>query len=96
MVAPTRAAGHGEDEDALLTFHEGRRLGEACGCRTRAEREPRALRVLDAEHPSGAAGDLGHGVVAEAVHDLVQRRGHRREGGQLPDQLLALGEGLLG
>ena len=96
VVAAPGAPRHGKDEDALLTFHEGRRLGEAYGCRTRAEREPHALRVLDAEHPPGAAGDLGHGVVAEAVHDLVQRRGHRREGGQLPDQRLALGEGLLG
>ena len=80
----------------FFAVHEGRRLGEAGRGRTRAQGEPHTLRVLDPEHPAGAAGDLGHGVMAEVVHDLIEGGGHGREGGQLPDQRLAFGEGLLG
>ena len=80
----------------FFTFHEGRRLGEAGRGRTRAQGESHALRVFDPEHPAGAARDLGHGVMAEVVHDLIEGGGHRRERGQFPDQRFAFDEGLLG
>ena len=59
----------------------------------KARRTP--LRVLDPEHPAGAACDLGHGAMAEVVHDLIEGGRHGREGGQFPAQRLALGESLL-
>ena len=39
------------------------------------------------------AGDLGDGLVPEALHDLVERRRHRRQRGELLDQRVALGLG---
>ena len=95
VVAAPDAARHREHQDALAPVHEGGGLGEVGGRGPRAEREAFALRVLDPEHPARAPGDLGHGVVPEAVDDLVQRRLHRRQRAELLDQRVALRQGLL-
>ena len=44
--------------------------------------------------PARAAGDFGDLVVAEALHQLVERAGHRRQGGELLDQPVAALDGL--
>ena len=51
--------------------------------------------VGDLQHPARAAGDLGDGLVPEAMHDLVERRLHRRQGRELLDEGVAPGGGLL-
>ena len=47
------------------------------------------------KHPAGASGDLGDGLAAETVEDLVQRRLHRWQGRELLDQRIAGGHGFL-
>ena len=95
VVAAPDAARHREHQDALLPVHEGGGLGKVGGGRPRAEREALASGVLDPEHPARAPGDLGHGVVAEAVDDLIQRGLHRWQRAELLDQRVALRQGLL-
>ena len=95
MVAPPGAPGHGEHQDALRTLHERRGLCEVGGGGPAAERQALAVRVGNPEHPARAAGDLRHGLMAEVVQDLVKSGVHRRKGRQLPDQGVALREGLL-
>ena len=78
VVAAPDAAGHAEHQDALGVVHECGGLGEVGRGGARTQREALASGVRDLQHPARAAGDLGHGVVAEAVDDLIQCRLHRR------------------
>ena len=95
VIAAPDAAGHAEHQDALGAVHEGGGLGEVGRGGPRTQREALALRVGDLQHPARAAGDLGHGVMAEAVDDLVERRLHRRQRAELLDERVALRHGLL-
>ena len=47
------------------------------------------------KHPAGAAGDLGDGLAAEAVQNLVERGLHRRQRREFLDQGIAGGHGFL-
>ena len=95
VIAAPGAAGHGEDEDAFLTRHEGGGLGEVGRGRAVAQRQAFAGCIGDAQHPARAAGDLGDGLVAEAVEDLVERGLHRWQRRELLDQRIAGGHGFL-
>ena len=68
------------------------RLAEAG---TVAQRQALAGRIGDPQDPARAAGDLGDGLVAEAMQDLVERRLHRRQRRELLDQRIAGGHGFL-
>ena len=89
VIAAPGAAGHGEDEDAFTARHEGGGLGEVGRRRTVAQRQALAGRIGDTQDPARAAGDLGDGLVAEAMQDLVERRLHRRQCRELLDQGVA-------
>ena len=68
------------------------RLAEAGRLRSaRRSPDPSAMR----KHPARAAGDLGDGLVAETVQNLVERRLHRWQGRELLDQRIAGGHGFL-
>ena len=95
MIAAPGAAGHREDQDALLAIHEGGGLGEVGRGRPAAQRETLAACIGNSEHPPRPAGDFGDRLVPEMLHDLVQRRGHRRERRELLDQRVAPGDRLL-
>ena len=95
VIAAPSAAGHGEHEDALLSGHEGGGLGEIGGSRPGAQRQALVPTVGELEHPARTPGDLGDGVMPEAVEDLVQRRRNRRQGRELADQIIAGGQRLL-
>ena len=79
VIAAPDAARHREHQDSFRVVHEGGGLGEVGGGGPRAECEALALRIGDLQHAARTAGDLGHGVMAEAVDDLIQRRLHRRQ-----------------
>ena len=68
VVAAPDAARHAEHQDTLAAIHEGGGLGEVGGGGPRAQREALAPGIRDLQHPARTAGDLGHGVVAEAVN----------------------------
>ncbi len=51
---------------------------------------PFLLKVLAADEPLGASGDLGHHLGAEPRDDGVEYGGDRRQGAQLLDQIVAL------
>ena len=89
VVAAPGAAGHREDEDPLVAVHEGGGLGEVGGSGPGTEREAGAPGVDHAEYAAGSAGYLGDGIMPEVPHDLVQRRGDGRKGGELLDQRVA-------
>ena len=95
MIAAPGAAGHGENEDAFVARHEGGGLGEVGRGRAVAQRQAFAGCIGDAQDPARAAGDLGDGLAAETVEDLVQRRLHRWQGRELLDQRVAGGHGFL-
>ena len=95
MVAAARTAGHGEDEDALPAVHEGGGLGEVGGGRPAAQRQTLAARIGNSQHPARPAGHFRDGLVPEMLHDLVERRGYRRERCELLDQRVAAGDRLL-
>ena len=95
VIAAPGAAGHGEDEDAFIARHEGGGLGEVGRGRAVAQRQALAGCIGDAQDPARAAGDLGDGLAAEAMQDLVQRRLHRRQCRELLDQGIAGGHGFL-
>ena len=95
MVAAPGAPGHGEHQDAFPGIHEGGGLGEVGRRRPAAQRQTLAARIGNSQHPARAAGDLGDGLVPEMLHDLVERRRHRREGGELLDQRIPAGDRLL-
>ena len=65
------------------------RLAEPARFSTTSDRRHRPL----ADDPARAAGDLGDHVGAEALHDLVERAGHRRQRGELLDQAVAARDG---
>ena len=79
VIAPPGPPRHREHEDALAPVHEGGGLGEVRRGGTAAERETLAARIGDLQHPARPAGDLGHGIVPEVLHELVERRRHRRQ-----------------
>ena len=58
-----------------------------------ARRSPRASVIFSTR--ARAAGDLCDGLVPEAMHDLVERRLHRRQGRELLDEGVAPRGGLL-
>ena len=78
VVAAPGAAGHREHQDALAAVHEGGGLGEVGRGGTGAQRQALAPGVRNLEHPARASGDLGDGIVSEAVDDLVERRLYSR------------------
>ena len=90
MVAAPGAAGHREDQDALLAIHEGGGLGEVGRRRPAAQRQTLAARIGESQDPARAAGHLRDGLVPEPLHDLVECGGHRRQGRELLDQGVAL------
>ena len=94
VIAAAGAAGHGEHQDALGPVHEGGGLGEIGRGRPRAQRQALALGIANPQHPARPAGDLGDRFMPEPLHDLVEGGGHRRQGGELLDQRVALGLGL--
>jgi len=74
VVAASGAAGVREDEDTLGIIHEVLGLGEVRPAGAVLDREPvDATRRGFSDDATGAAGDLGHHVCAEALHDLVER-----------------------
>src|SRR3546814_11040184 len=80
MIAPAGAAGVGEDEEALVAFHEGLRLDQI-GARSPVL-EPLAA-VIPGDEPPGSAGDFGDGVGAEAFDQRNERGGDRRQRAEL-------------
>ena len=85
MVAPPRAARVGEHEDALDVIHEGRCLGEIGRTGSIFDQQSVAL----ADDASRAAGHFGDHVGAEALHDLIQRAGYRRQRSEFLDEAAA-------
>ena len=77
VVAPARAAGIAEDEDALGVIHESSGLGEIGRRGAGLDHQPIAL----ANDAARAAGNLGDHVRAEALDDLVERARHGRQRG---------------
>ena len=96
VVAPPGAPGHGEDEEALLPGHEGGGLGEARRGGTAAHDQALAVRIGELHHPTAAPGHLGDGLMAEVVHDLVERGGYGRQRRELLDECVAGGQRLPG
>ena len=87
---------------SLISGRRGRPAALAAAFRPQAaprnrapQRQALAPCVGDLQHPARAAGDLGDRLVPEAVHDLVERRLHRRQGRELLDEGVAPGRGLL-
>jgi hypothetical protein len=76
VIAAAGAAGVREDQDALLSSMKpavSARLAEAARFSTTRRRRPLA------DDAPRAARHLGHHVGAEALDDLVERAGHRRQ-----------------
>ena len=95
VIAAPGAPGHREHQDAFPGIHEGGGLGEVGGGRPRAQRQALAARIGNSQHPARPAGHFRDGLVPEMLHDLVERRRHRRERGELLDQRVAAGDRLL-
>ena len=79
MVAAAGAAGIGEHQDALVVILKAcvsARLAEAGRVSTQSRSPVRAALFHD---PARPAGDLGHLLGAEALHDLVERAVHGRQ-----------------
>ena len=95
VVAAARPSGHGEHQDAFPGIHEGGGLGEVGRRRPAAQRQPLAAGIGDPQHPARPPGHFRDRLVPEMLHDLVERRGHRRERGELLDQRVAAGDRLL-
>ena len=95
VITASGAPGHGEHQDAFPGIHEGGGLGEVGGGRPRAQRQVLAARIGNSQHPARPAGHFRDRLVPEVLHDLVQRRGHRRERRELLDQRVAAGDRLL-
>ena len=75
VIAPARAAGVGEDEDALVVVHERGCFDEVGRRRAVLHGEPLAL----AHHAPRASCHLGDHIGAEALDDLVERARDRRQ-----------------
>ena len=95
VVAAAGVAGHREDEDLLVAVHEGARLARVGRGGAGPQGVALAVLVAEPEDAPGAAGDLGDGLVAEVVEDLVQGRADRVEQAEALDQLVAQRDGLL-
>ena len=95
VIAAPGAPGHGEHQDAFPAVHEGGALGEVGGGRPAAQRQALAARIGNSQHPARAAGHFRDRLVPEMLHDLVERRGHRRQRRELLDQRVAAGDRLL-
>ena len=95
VIAAAGPARHREHQDTLGRVHERGGLGEIGGGGPAAKRQALAPGVGDLQHPARPARDLGDGLVPEAVHDLVERRLHRRQCRQLLDERVAPRHGLL-
>src|SRR5690606_21077341 len=72
VVAPPRAAGLGEDEDALLPGHEGVDVGVALRAVPPFFNDLLHATVDDADEPPAPSGHLRYGLPAEAVQELVE------------------------
>ena len=96
VIAAPGAPGHGEHQDALVRASMkaavSARLADAGRA---AQRQTLAARIGNSQHPARAAGDFRDRLVPEMLHDLVERRRHRRERGELLDQRVAAGDRLL-
>jgi hypothetical protein len=76
VVGAARATGIREDKDALGSAHEGVGIGQRLvGC---ARFKPLAA-IRQSHQSAGAAGDLSHGIGAEARDDRIERRHNRRQ-----------------
>ena len=95
VVAPPGPACHGEDEHPLLPGHEGGGLGQARRRGAAPHGEAPAARAGELDHPAGAPGHLGDGLVAEVVHELVERGRDGRQRRELLDERVAGGKRLL-
>ena len=91
VITAPGAAGHREHQDALLAVHERGGLGQVGGRGPAAQRQPLALRIGNSEHTPRPSRDLGDGLMPELLHDLIERRRHRRQCRQLLDQRVAPG-----
>ena len=103
VIAAARTAGHGEHQNMrfspAMKAAVSARLAEAGRLRS-ARRSDRAFPGGD---PGASVsfstrrarpGDLGDGLMAEAVQDLIEGGLHRRQRGELLDQRIAGGDGL--
>ena len=79
----------------LSAVHEGGGLGEVGRGRPAAQRQALAARIGNSQHPARAAGHFRDRLVPEMLHDLVERRRHRRQGRELLDKRVAPGDRLL-
>ena len=90
VVAAPGAAGVAEHQDALLVVLERLRLGEVGRPRPALDgKAPVAGAVHLGDDAPGPAGDLGHAIRAEVLHDLVERTRHRVQRRQVLDQPVA-------
>jgi hypothetical protein len=78
VVGAARAARIREDEDALGPAHEGVGIGQRLVGGARSSRWLPSGKVTT----TGAAGDLGHGIGAEAGDDRIERGHDRRQRAQ--------------
>jgi hypothetical protein len=95
VIAAPCAAGIGEHQNALGVVHEGLGLGQVGG----------RWAVDDGKDVAGECGlahdapspprDFGHRIGAEVVEDLIQCGLHGGQGGEMLDELVAAGLGLL-
>src|SRR3546814_20986379 len=87
MIAAPGAASVGEDQNAFLIIHEGLRLGEVGRPGSIFDSEAvDATGTGFANDTARAPGHFRHDVGAEALADLVESPGNRRQRGGRLDQ----------
>ena len=94
VVAAPGAAGVAEHQHTLAIIHERLGLGEIGRTGAILHDQPVDGHAALANDPARAASDLGHGVSAEMLDDLVERAGDRRQAGEACDHLVAPRHGL--
>ncbi len=88
MIAPSRAAGVGKDQDALFAAHEAVGLREV---RARAAPfDPLTALGIDDDPPT-ATRHLGHCLRPEMPDDMIERRADHRQRTELLEELVAHG-----
>src|SRR3546814_18704759 len=84
VVTPPRAAGVGEDQDALFAAHEDVGLREV---RARAAPFDPLTAVGIDDDPPAATRHLGHGLRPEMPYDVIERRADDRQRTELLEEL---------
>src|SRR3546814_3860798 len=93
MIAAPGAASVGEDQNAFLIIHEGLRLGEVGRPGSIFDSEAvDATGTGFANDTARAPGHFRHDVGAEALDDLVESPGNRRQRGERLDQAVTRSE----